>query len=203
MNTRNARLLDLYTDYLLASFGQATATGLAALLPDLSHDQVTRFLSQQELTDKDLWKIVKPHLRHVQCQEAVLILDDTVEEKPYTDESELVNWHFDHVTNRTVKGINLLSALYLSGDVSLPVAFHLIHKTQRVTDSKTGKERWQSPKTKNEIARDMIGSVVQKQIPLRYVLADAWFSCADNLTYIKQKWPSPSLADTELSTGRR
>ncbi len=33
----------------------------------------------------------------------------------------------------------------------------------------------------------MIGSVVQKQIPLRYVLADAWFSCADNLTYIKQK----------------
>lgn len=187
MDTRNARLLDLYTDYLLASFGQATATGLAALLPDLSHDQVTRFLSQQELTDKDLWKIVKPHLRHVQCEEAVLILDDTVEEKPYTDESELVNWHFDHVTNRTVKGINLLSALYLSGDVSLPVAFHLIHKTQLVTDSKTGKERWQSPKTKNEIARDMIGSVVQKQIPLRYVLADAWFSCADNLTYIKQK----------------
>ncbi len=187
MDTRNARLLDLYTDYLLASFGQATATGLAALMPDLSHDQVTRFLSQPELTDKDLWKIVKPHLRHVQCEEAVLILDDTVEEKPYTDESELVNWHFDHVTNHTVKGINLLSALYLSGDVSLPVAFHLIHKTQLVTDSKTGKERWQSPKTKNEIARDMIGSVVQKQIPLRYILADAWFSCADNLTYIKQK----------------
>ncbi len=78
MDTRTARLLDLYTDYLLASFGQATATGLAALRPDLSHDQVTRFLSQQELTDKDLWKIVKPHLRHVQCEEAVLILDDTV-----------------------------------------------------------------------------------------------------------------------------
>jgi hypothetical protein len=82
MDTRNARLLDQYTHYLLASFGQATATGLAALLPHLSHDQVTRFLSQQELTDKDLWKIVKPHLRHVQCEGAVLILDDTGEEKP-------------------------------------------------------------------------------------------------------------------------
>jgi hypothetical protein len=187
MDTRTARLLDLYTDYLLASFGQATATGLAALLPDLSHDQITRFLSRQELTDKDLWKIVKPHLRRLQSEDAVLILDDTVEEKPYTDESELIAWHFDHTKNRAVKGVNLLSALYRSGDVSLPVAFHLIHKTERVTDPKTGKERWQSPKTKNQIAREMIASVLQKQIPLRYVLADTWFSSVDNLIFIKQK----------------
>ncbi len=84
MTTRNARLLDVYTDYLLASFGPTTATGLSALLPDLSHDQVTRFLSRQELTDKDLWYAVKTHLRSIQSEQAVLILDDTVEEKPYT-----------------------------------------------------------------------------------------------------------------------
>ncbi len=187
MTSRASRLLDLYTDYLLASFGQTTATGLADLVPDLSHDQVTRFLARQELTDHDLWKAVKPHLRSIQTEDAVLILDDTVEEKPYTDESELVSWHFDHVTDRKVKGINLLSALYLSQDVSLPVAFHLIHKTERVTDKKTGKERWQSKLTKNEIARDMIASVRQKQIPFRYVLADTWFSSSENLIYLKQK----------------
>jgi len=81
----------------------------------------------------------------------------------------------------------LLSALYLSQDVSLPVAFHLILKTERVTDPKTGKERWQSPVTKNEIARQMIAAVKQKQIPFRYVLADSWFSSAENMIYIKQK----------------
>ena len=102
MTTRNVRLLDLYTDYLLASFGQTTATGLASLLPERSHDQVARFLSRQQLTDKDLWKIVKPHLQRVQSDEAVLIIDDTVEEKPYTDESELVAWHFDHASGRTL-----------------------------------------------------------------------------------------------------
>lgn len=188
MDTRNSRLLDLYTDYLLASFGQTTATGLAALIPDLSHDQVTRFLAGSELTDKDLWRIVKPHVRRVQSEDAVLILDDTVEEKPYTDESELICWHFDHTTNRSVKGINLLSSLYLSRDVSLPVAFHLIQKTELVTDPRTGKDKWQSPKTKNEIAREMIASAVfTKQIPLRYVLADSWFSSTDNLIFIKQK----------------
>ena len=80
-------MLDLYSDYLLASFGPTTATGLSALILDLSHDSVTRFLSQPELTEKDLWRIVKPNLREVQSDEAVLILDDSVEEKPYTDPS--------------------------------------------------------------------------------------------------------------------
>jgi hypothetical protein len=187
MTTHNTHLLDLYTDYLLVSFGQASATGMARLLPDISHDPVTRFLSQQELTDRDLGKIVKPHLRRVQSADAVLIIDDTVEEKPYTDESELVTWHFDHTQNRTVKGINLLSALYLSQDTSLPVAFELIKKTEFVTDKKTGKDKWQSPKTKNEYARQMIASAVHKQIPFRYVLADVWFSSTENMVFIKKK----------------
>ena len=51
MPTHNTRLLDLYTDYLLGAFGTATPTGRARLLPELSHDQGTRCLSQQELTD--------------------------------------------------------------------------------------------------------------------------------------------------------
>ena len=187
MSTRNSRLLDLYSDYLLVSFGQTTATGLASLLPDLSHDQVTRFLSQQTLTDKDLWKIVKPHLRQIQSEEGVLIIDDSVEEKPYTDESELICWHFDHVTNRMVKGINLLSCLYFSQGVSLPVGFELIQKTEHVTDPKTGEEKWQSPRTKNEMARQMIANAVSRQIPFRYVLNDIWFSSAENMVFIKGK----------------
>jgi hypothetical protein len=110
-----------------------------------------------------------------------------VEEKPYTDESELITWHYDHSTNRTIKGINLLSALYLSQGTSLPVAFGLIKKTVLVTDKKTGKDKWQSPRTKNEYARDMIASVTRKQIPFRYVLADSWFSSSENMVFIKHK----------------
>ena len=41
--------LDLYTDYLLSTFGAATATGLSAMVDgDVSHDQITRFLSAQQ-----------------------------------------------------------------------------------------------------------------------------------------------------------
>ena len=187
MDTRNTHLLDLYTDYLLVSFGPTTATGLATLLPDLSHDQITRFLSHKTLTDNDLWHIVKPHLRQIESDAAVLILDDSVEEKTYTDASELICTHFDHVTGRYIKGINLMSCLYFSKGVSLPVNFHLIQKTELVTDPKTGKEKWQSPKSKNEIAREMIASALHRQIPFRYVLNDIWFSSAENMVFIKGK----------------
>jgi hypothetical protein len=143
-------------------------------------------LAQQPLNDRDLWKIVKPLVRQVQSEEAVLIIDDTVEEKPYTDQSELITWHYDHSQGRTIKGINLLSALYLSRDVSLPVAFELIQKTMLTTDPKTGKDKWVCPQSKNEMARQMIGAVVKKQIPFRYVLADIWFSSAENMVFIKK-----------------
>lgn len=185
MTTRNSQLLDLYSDYLIASFGQVTATGLARLVTGLSHDQVTRFLGGDELTAQDLWKIVKPHIRHIESDEAVLILDDTVEEKPYTDESELVNWHFDHTVNRSVKGINLLSSLYFSQNISLPLALHFVLKTELFTDPKTGKERWQSSVTKNEVARQMVAGAVKKRVRFRYVLADVWFSAAENMIFIK------------------
>ena len=139
MNTRTRQLLDLYTDYLLASFGQATATGLAALLPEqVSHDQITRLLNKEQFTGADLWKVVKPHMRCIQSDAGLLVIDDTIEEKPYSDESELICWHYDHVTDRTVKGVNLVSALYHSQDVCLPVDFELVYKSELVTDKKTG-----------------------------------------------------------------
>src|SRR3712207_2095628 len=82
-------LLDLYTDYLVASFGATTATGLARLLDQaVSHDQITRFLAKRQFTSADLWQVVKPFVRQVQHPDGVLIIDDTIEEKPYTDRSE-------------------------------------------------------------------------------------------------------------------
>ncbi len=86
--------LDLNSDYLLASFSQTSATGLSNLMNgEVSHDQVTRFLSQDKKTSKDLWHIVKPFQRKINTSEGVLIIDDSIEEKPYTDENEIVCWH--------------------------------------------------------------------------------------------------------------
>jgi DDE superfamily endonuclease len=180
------RLLDIYSDYLLCSFGLTTATGLSALLDGaISHDKITRFLSEKDFTSADLWHLVKPLVRQVQSEDAVLIVDDSIEEKPYTDESELICWHWDHCLGRSVKGINFLTCLYHTPTVSLPVAFQLIQKSEWVTDKKTGKQKRVCPKTKNDYFRALVTQCQKNQLPFRYVLADLFFGSAENMVYLK------------------
>ena len=45
--------IELYTDYLISGSGYATATGLSSMMDgDVSHDQITRFLSKNGFTSK-------------------------------------------------------------------------------------------------------------------------------------------------------
>jgi hypothetical protein len=179
-------LLDLYSDYLISSFGQTTATGLANLLQGgISHDQVTRFLASKPRTSADLWKIAKPFVRRIQSDQAAMIVDDSISEKPYTDENDIICWHYDHSHQRTVKGINFLTVLYHSQGVSLPVGFALIAKTEHYVDKKDGKEKRRSPTSKNEYYRALLEQAVQNQIPFRYVLNDVWYSAAENMMFIR------------------
>ena len=180
------QMLDLYSDYLLASFSQTSATGLSNLMNgDISHDQVTRFLSQEKKTSRDLWRVVKPFVKKIQSAEGVLIIDDSIEEKPYTDENDIVCWHYDHSKNRSIKGINFLSTLYHNQAVSLPIGFQLVAKTEEYLDKKTTKIKRRSPVTKNEMARQMILQAVKNQILFRFVLFDLWFASSENLMFIK------------------
>lgn len=181
-------ILDIYSDYLLSSFGQTTATGLSKLLDgDLSHDQITRRLGKEKLTSKDWWKIVKPFVRQIELEGGYLIFDDSISEKPYSDENDIVCWHWDHSKKVSVKGINFITALYQANDVSLPVAFEIIEKTEQYIDQKTGKEKRRSPVTKNEHLRAMLRQCVKNQLLFRYVLADSWFSSAENMCLVKEE----------------
>ena len=182
----NYQILDLYSDYLLSSFGQTTATGLSKLMDgDISHDQVTRMLSSPKMTSKAWWKMVKPKVRQIQQEDGVMIIDDSIMEKPYTDENEIICWHYDHAKGKTVKGINFLTTLYYAQDIALPVAFELVSKTETYLDKKTGKEKRKSKKTKNERYRQMLQTACQNQIPFCYVLNDLWFASAENMRFVK------------------
>jgi len=181
------QMLDLYSDYLLASFSQTSATGLSNLMNgEISHDQVTRFLSNEKKTSKDLWLVVKPFVKKIQSAEGVLIIDDSIEEKPYTDENEIVCWHYDHCKDRNVKGINFVSTLYQNKAVALPVSFRLVAKTEEYFDKKIEKIKRRSPVTKNEMAREMITQAIKNQVIFRYILFDVWFSSSENIKFIKQ-----------------
>lgn len=188
--------LDLYSDYLLSSTSQTSATGFSKLVDGaISHDNVSRFLSQSDFSSKTLWLNVKPLVRKYEDSEACLIFDDTIIEKTYTDENDLVCWHWDHSKGRTVKGVNLLSAFYVSQkDVQteqlealcVPVGFEFIQKPLSC-DLKSRKEIRKSSKNKNEMLRDMIDIAIFNNLVFKYVLADSWFASAENMEFVAKK----------------
>jgi hypothetical protein len=179
-------LLDIYSDYLIAQNGYATATGLSQMLNgEISHDKITRFLNDKEVSSKDLWQYVKEDVRRIEESEGgVLIPDDSIEEKPYTDENEIVSWHYSHAKNRCLKGINLLSCLIRYGDISLPIACEPICKDVAFCDVVTRKEKRKSSVSKNEMFRSIIKRAVVNQVQFDYVLADNWFGAKKNMEFL-------------------
>jgi hypothetical protein len=74
-------LLDIDGDYLISSFGLTTGTGLSRLRDGaISHDRI---------------KVVNPYVQQVQAEEGVILIDDSISEKPYPDKNAIVCWHYD------------------------------------------------------------------------------------------------------------
>ena len=68
---------------------QYTCTMSAMAEGKVSHDQVRRTV------------------RSLARDDGVLIFNGTIPQKNFTDESDLMCWHFDHCSGRTVRGVNL------------------------------------------------------------------------------------------------
>lgn len=178
--------VDLYTDYLISSVTYTTATGLASVL-SIQHDKITRALSKGNYDSKFLWKYVKPYLHEVTTSNDPVFLsfDDSVEEKRYSKENELICWHFDHTINRAVKGVNFLSAFVESGGMRLPCAVEFVKKDKWELNNKTGKQKRVASKTKNELFREMIGECSDR-FRFDYVLTDSWYASVENMKEIKE-----------------
>jgi len=177
--------IELYTDYLISGNGKATATGLSDMMDnEISHDQITRFLSKNEFDSKALWLKVKTTVREIESKDGCLIFDDTVQEKKWTDESDMMCWHFDHTVGKSVRGINMLNALYYSNEVSIPIAFEIVKKPIQFSDLKTRKVQRKSVVTKNELMREMILIAVKNQVKFKYLLMDSWFGAKENFEFI-------------------
>ncbi len=186
MKIDNHRLLDLYTQFLLSGVGLCTTTKRSAVLNgEISHDKVSRLLDSGYISSRRLWLVVKPMCAEIAQQNAVLIIDDSVEAKPYTQHNALIQWHFDHTVGRAVKGVNFISALYHSWEMSLPIGVSFIKKDIPYTD-KAGKNKLKSSISKQEHFRDLVYRATE-QLGFKYVLSDSWFTCADNMNFIVQQ----------------
>lgn len=178
-------MLDIYTDYLICQNHHATATGLSDMLDgDVSHDKVSRYLRYEVLNSKALWQYIKSAVRERELPDGVLLLDDTIEDKPYTDENEINCWHYSHAKGRVVKGINILTCMVRYDDFCVPIGYEIINKDILYSDLKTKKQRRKSSVTKNELFLELINQAAKNNVLFEFVLADNWFGSKANMAHI-------------------
>lgn len=178
-------LLDLYSDYLISQNRYCTATGLAELLEgQYSHDKFTRFLGNNKFDSKQLWKIVKPIVQK-QESKAVLTIDDSIIEKPYSQDNDIICWHYSHAKGRAVKGIEIITAAAMFETITVPICYELIDKTHVYQDeADNNKLKRKSNCNKNKRFKRLIDQAISCNLQFDYILADNWFGSKDNLKYI-------------------
>jgi len=184
------KLQEIYLDFAISSFEKIEMTKLEKILgKGYSHDRFTKMLLEKNIDyEKELWSNAKDFLREYEnTKNGCLIVDDTILNKPHTKESDTVCYHFDYTVGRSVKGINLLNFLYTDkSGVSIPVAYEIISKPDKVKNEKSGKIRRKATTTKNEIFRTKLEIITnENQLNYKYVLADKWFSSNDNMEFIE------------------
>ena len=185
------QMVELYTTYLIASTSQVTSTGLSTILENsVSHDSITRFLSKEIKTSKDLWLQTKKHIQG--GNSGVLIIDDTIEAKPYSKENTTINYWYDHRVGKCVKGLNILSCHYDTDSSSSRIGFTILEKAVLSQEGKKGKG---SARSKQEEYRLLLKTAVNNSVCFDYVWNDKWFASVENMTYIgkelKKKFVMP------------
>jgi hypothetical protein len=113
-----------------------------------------------------------------------LLLDDTIEEKPYTDENDVNCWHYSHAKGDVVKGINLLTCMVRYGDFSVPIGYEVIKKEIQYSDIKTRQVRRKSEVNKNQLFRQLVQQACINHVLFEWVLADNWFGSKANMAFI-------------------
>lgn len=197
---KRLKLMDLYSDFLTSSPNIASALFFAKMLKDeYSHDSITRMLAQPELDQKEYWKGIKKTVRRIEIDDGVISIDDFIEHKPHSTENELICYHYDHTSGKSVKGINIVSFTYVNRQiepkVKLPIGFELIRKdkfvTKTIKDKKSGKfvekTSRQASIGKNELLRSRLKILThQNNVRYRYVVFDTWYCSSENMNFIVQ-----------------
>ncbi|AQG82523.1 transposase [Spirosoma montaniterrae] len=140
--------------------------------PNLSHDVVTDFLSQERFTPADLWAIVQAHIDD--SDSAAVIVDDSVQDKRYSRFIDLVKKQYSGNEQGTVKGIGLVNLVHTAGNDApcWPIDYRIFHPE---TDGKT----------KNDLFQEMFTRLItHKHLKASRILFDSWYASVDNLKLI-------------------
>jgi putative transposase len=166
--------LEGYIQFLLATPKSYCVTEAARVHPDIpdapAHDSYTRLLHRLEPEPPALWDEVRPL---VDRTAGILVLDDTVLDKPFARHIGLVASFWSGRHRRVVRGINLVSLVWTDGDRVYPTDYRLVDPARH-------------PKqTKNDLFAELVRQAHVRGFRPPCVAFDSGYSGKDNLKVIR------------------
>lgn len=164
---------DLYCSFLQVTCQRYSALTLSEVSPvELSHDAISRWLTETKCQPKDIWEAAKNEILS-RNQSGILVADETVIDKSRSDKIELTSWLYSGTEHDIVKGIGLLNFLWNTnrGEV-IPMDYRIYQPPE-------------DGKTKNDHFREMLILTYKRSVKPEAVVADSWFSSLDNVKLIR------------------
>lgn len=153
-----------YCRFLLTSPFNYTQTYFADHVDGLSHDKINRIMRQIEVTPNSLWKEVQDEI--VQSTNGYLLFDDTVLDKQHSFRIECVQTQWSGNEHRTVKGIGVVTCVYVNPDTNQfwAVDYRIFNPAE-------------DGKTKIDHVSEMLDAAKEdKNLDFGAVLMDSWYA---------------------------
>lgn len=162
--------IEEYISFLLGST-EGISCVKAGEIVEVSHDRVTRLLSNNHFTGKDLFEHA---LKSLSLSGGWLTIDDSVIDKPYSSLSanDLVGRHYSGKHHRVVQGINLVLLIYTDRTGRyLPINFRVFDQAGQ--------------SSKHDLLQTMVREVLDWGLKPVGLTADSWYSSLSNLKFLK------------------
>jgi hypothetical protein len=163
-----------YCQYLLVSQINYTLTNYAEHTEKFSHDAANRYLSGGEIRPRLVWENVKSQV--IPTPYGFLVFDDTVIDKNFSHDIELVRRQYSGNVHGVIKGIGVVTCVYVNPQLD---RFWIID--YRIYDPDG------DGKTKLDHVQDMLlNCVYQKSLEFWAVLMDTWYATKESMLQIEK-----------------
>src|SRR5512139_1262967 len=160
----------LYVEYMISTPINYTCTNLADHLDDISDDAINDYLRREKHTAPTLWELAEPLINN--SHQAYLVLDDSVQDKNYSQQMEMVKRQYSENAHGLVKGIGIVNLVHTHQGDYHPLDFRVY-----APDA--------DGKTKNNHFRDMLRQAFEeKGIQAQTILFDSGYAASKNLKFI-------------------
>jgi hypothetical protein len=162
-----------YCQFLLVSQINYTLTYFADHHDTFSHDAINRYLRRERMTPRLLWDNVRDEI--VPTPTGYLLFDDTVLDKDYSRQIELVRCQYSGNAHGLIRGIGVVTCVYVNPERD---QFWLIDYRLYDPDG--------DGKSKLDHVHDMLSNAVHhKRLPFHAVLMDTWYATKDLMLFIE------------------